>query len=463
MIDCKDGNVKKLNIAYIGGGSRGWAWRLMKDLALEERISGTVKLYDIDSQAAGDNEAIGNGLSLRTGIKSAWRYEAVETLKEALAGADFVIISILPGTFKEMHSDMHEPERYGIYQSVGDTTGPGGLVRALRTIPMFVEIGESISRYAPDAWVINYTNPMALCIRTLYTVFPSIKAFGCCHEVFGTQCLLAAVMEDMGIAARIGREDIKVNVLGLNHFTWFDSATYQSVDLFPYYREFVDKYYDTGYKNRSGGDWRNNPLGSVHRVQFDLFRRYGLIAAANDRHLAEFVPAWYLKDIETIRSWKFNLTSVAWRIEDMEKRKETSGKLLAGKEEIEMDHSGEEGVRQICALLGLEEFVTNVNLPNWGQIRNLPDEVVVESNAVFNGNGIKPVFAGALPESINALVSRVVYNYETILKAALSKDKQLAFSAFVNDPLVNIGFREAADLFDKMLKNTGEYLPGWRI
>ncbi|HOV41666.1 MAG TPA: alpha-glucosidase/alpha-galactosidase, partial [Oscillospiraceae bacterium] len=120
--------VENLNIAYIGGGSRGWAWGLMSDLAAEESLCGMVKLYDIDFNAALDNEKIGNRLSERTDAKSHWRYKAVENISDALNGADFVVISIMPGTFDEMESDVHAPEEYGIYQSVGDTTGPGGLV-----------------------------------------------------------------------------------------------------------------------------------------------------------------------------------------------------------------------------------------------------------------------------------------------------------------------------------------------
>ena len=99
--------ISGLNIAYIGGGSKNWAWKLMCDLALEEQLSGTVKLYDIDYQSACENREVGNNLSKRPDAKGKWKYEVVSTLKEALTGADFVIISILPGTFKEMHSDVH--------------------------------------------------------------------------------------------------------------------------------------------------------------------------------------------------------------------------------------------------------------------------------------------------------------------------------------------------------------------
>ena len=158
----ENGKAKNLKIAYIGGGSRGWARGLMSDLAVEERLSGDIYLYDIDYAAAKDNETIGNMFKNVEGNVSSWKYHAVKTPKEALINADFVVISILPGTFDEMESDVHAPEEYGIYQTVGDTVGPGGIVRSMRTIPMFKEIALYIKEYCPNAWVINYTNPMAM-------------------------------------------------------------------------------------------------------------------------------------------------------------------------------------------------------------------------------------------------------------------------------------------------------------
>ena len=133
--------AEDVKIAYIGGGSRGWAWGLMSDLAAVDDMSGSVALYDIDRQAAEKNAVIGNRMKDLEESRSVWTYAAADSLREALTGADFVVISILPGTFDEMESDVHAPEKYGIYQSVGDTAGPGGLMRGLRTIPMFEEIG----------------------------------------------------------------------------------------------------------------------------------------------------------------------------------------------------------------------------------------------------------------------------------------------------------------------------------
>ncbi len=436
----------------------------MKDLALDGDMVGEVRLYDIDHEAAERNRIIGERISAHPDTKSRWRYSVAYSLQEALTGADFVVISILPGTFAEMRSDVHEPEKFSIYQSVGDTVGPGGLVRALRTIPMFVEIARAIRDYCPDAWVINYTNPMSLCVRTLYQVFPGIKAFGCCHEVFGTQKLLCSMLEEQYGIEGVTRERIHVNVVGINHFTWFTKASFDGEDLFPLYREFVEQYHAIGFARGDDTNWMNNSFKSAQRVKFDLFRRYGHIAAAGDRHLAEFMPPWYLKDPATVKDWCFGLTTVDWREDDLAQRLERSRRLADCEEDITLDGSGEEGHLLIKAILGFGELVSNVNIPNYGQIPNLPLGTVVETNALFRRDYIGPVFAGEVPSNILPLIMPHVLNQENILTAAMTCDRELAFDAFMNDPLVNLMPEDGLRLFETMLQNTKRYLPdGWKL
>lgn len=435
----EEDRVADIQIAYIGGGSRGWAWTFMTDLAMESQISGTIRLYDIDREAAKSNAIIGNRQKQRENAPGKWDYVVTDTLQEALEGADFVVISILPKTFDEMETDVHMPERLGIYQSVGDTAGPGGMMRALRTLPMFMEFGETIRKYCPEAWVINYTNPMTLCVKTLYQVFPQIKAFGCCHEVFGTQKVLAGIAERELGCGPIDRRDIHVNVLGINHFTWFDYASYKGIDLFPIYRHYVDAHYEEGYEEKDN-NWMNSTFACAHRVKMDLFRRYGLIAAAGDRHLAEFMPGEeYLKDPQTVAGWKFGLTTVTWRKEDLQKRLERSRRLVSGEEEIELNSTGEEGILLIKALCGLGRVVSNVNIPNTGrQIANLPETAVVETNAVFERDAIRPVLAGNVPEQVRELIMPHLENHDRIMHAVLgnNRDVELVVEAFMNDPLV---------------------------
>ena len=455
--------VSDIKIAYIGGGSRGWAWGLMSDLASCSDISGTVALYDIDNQAALHNETIGNQFNILADAKSHWEYKAVPTLASALQGADFAVISILPGTFDEMESDVHAPEKYGIYQSVGDTTGPGGVIRALRTIPMMEEIALAIKEYAPTAWVINYTNPMTVCIDTLYRTFPGIKAFGCCHEVFGTQKLLASVVEEAQ-GCSVSRDEVKVNVLGINHFTWLTQAQYRGTDIFPLYSAFCEKYAAACHEKGKDDNWMNNSFLSNDKVKMDLFRRYGYIAAAGDRHLAEFCDgAWYLKDPQTVAEWQFGLTPVSWRKEDLKKRLQRSADMISGKETVTIKNTGEEGTNQIRALLGLQDLVTNVNIPNRGQIPNLPIGAVVETNAVFRADTVAPVFAGAIPMEIYALIARIVGEQQMIVTAGKNRDLNLAFQAFATDPLTRLSIADAKKLFDEMIGNTSKYLTMYQL
>ena len=460
-----NGKAEDVKIAYIGGGSRGWAWKFMSDLAVCEDMSGSVYLYDIDLEAAEHNEVIGNKFNDAEGAVARWNYFAAKTPKEALTGADFIIISILPGTFDEMESDVHAPEKYGIYQPVGDTSGPGGLIRAMRTVPMYEEIAEYIKDYAPEAWVINYTNPMTLCVKTLYRVFPEIKAFGCCHEVFGTQEFLAKmVAEELG--EKVKRSEIKVNPVSVNHFTWLTEARYKNIDLFPYYEKFCEKHKD-GYMDEETVKRFNAAepwFYTNNKLKMELFRKYGYIAAAGDRHLAEFLPGkWYLESPERAKEMGFFLTPVSYRKKTLKERLKKSARLRSGEEAVKLEPSGEEGVQQMRALLGLCELCTNVNIPNVGQIPNLPLGAVVETNAIFRSGTVTPVMAGNVPKSIYPLVSRICTQQENISQAIAERDLNALFTAFVNDPLVTCSMEDAKKLFNEMIENTKEYLKSYDI
>lgn len=453
--------AEDVKIAYIGGGSTYWGRGLMSDLAQADDISGTVLLYDIDKEAAKQNEIIGN--SIKNG-NSEWKYKAVDTLKEALVGTDFVVISILPATFDEMESDVHTPEKYGIYQSVGDTTGPGGIVRAMRTIPMFEEIALAIKEFCPKAWVINYTNPMSLCTGILYRTFPEIKAFGCCHEVFGTQELLSTALAKIEGIKGVKRPEVKVNVVGVNHFTWITKAQYQDIDLFPVYRKFAEQYRETGYVGDEKIFNLNGFFATKHMVKFDLFLRYGWIAAAGDRHLAEFCPGdWYLENPEKVKAMGFDLTPVNWRKERQKNLLEQTKKLVSGEEEFKLHPTGEDGVKQIRALIGLEDLCTNVNMPNVGQIPNLPYGAIVETNAQFTSDSVLPVMAGNVPENILPLIGRVCAEQEMVLTATIERDVEKAFNAFASDPLVRLPQAKAREMFDEMVANTKEYLTMYNL
>ncbi|OGF45026.1 MAG: hypothetical protein A2452_08450 [Candidatus Firestonebacteria bacterium RIFOXYC2_FULL_39_67] len=451
-VEC--GKPSDLKIAYIGGGSRGWAHALMNDLAQTVHFNGEVRLYDINYKSADFNAKYGNWLQTNPKAVSNWKYRAVKNIKECLKDADFVFLSIQPGKIEDMGVDILEPMKYGIYQPVGDTVGPGGHIRSLRTIKDYLFFAEAIKKYAPKAWCINFTNPMTICTRTLYQGFPEIKAWGCCHEVFGTQNHIADIYSKITGEEKPDREEIKVNVLGINHFTWLTKAEYKDIDLFKMYLDHVKTPKVTNKLGRSKGIKKDLYFNSESQVSNILTRRFGAIAAAGDRHLSEFVP-WFLSSKDSCKRWGFNLTPYSYRIKRFKEAPIQFAKTLNSGKHQELYGSGEEYINQMIAVTGKGKFTTNVNLPNKGQHKGVPLGAVVETNAVFSSKGVKPVESGALPEEVTQLVLRHVINQETILKSVLTKNEDLAFTAFANDPLTGkIALDDAWKLFKTMIKKT---------
>jgi alpha-galactosidase/6-phospho-beta-glucosidase family protein len=451
-------NPIPLKIAYLGGGSRLWARNLMIDLALCPDLAGEVALYDIDMDSARLNEQLGNWMQAQPGVVSRWQYRAVPALQDALQNADFVIISIQPGPLELMAEDIALAEAYGLFFPVGDTAGAPGLIRGLRTVPIYKEFAEAIAASCPNAWVVNYTNPMTVCTRTLTRVAPGLKVFGCCHEVFATQALLARLAGQYLNIEPPARSEIRVNVLGINHFTWIDQASYQGRDLL----EVVNRHVDqpgtlrayTQSEVESWKDW----FHSAEQVKFTLFRRFGVLAAAGDRHLVEFLPG-FIRSPETLFQWGVIRTPVSWRIERWTTAPQKTRDLINGATPFVLERSGEEGINMLRALLGLGDLVTNVNLENIGQISNAPLHAVVETNAHFSRANIRPLSSGALPAGMAPRINQHIANQELIIEAALTQNMDLAFQAFFNDPASHLPIDASWELFSKMLQANRKYMP----
>lgn len=454
--------MDKLKIAYIGGGSKMWARILMNDLALCKEMSGEICLYDIDIEAALRNKAIGEKINEHPSTLSKWDYSVTSSLEECLRRARFVVLSILPGTFEEMRADVHLPEKYGIWQTVGDTVGPGGVLRAMRTVPIYEYFARMIQKFAPEAWVINFTNPMSLCVRTLYDVFPGIKAFGCCHEVFHAQEFLALVAkEELKLDQKPSREEIRIDVTGINHLTWITKATYKGTDLFPLIPPFSKRHFEEGiYEGDDPMEFKHNSFAGGNKVKMDLFERYGVLAAAGDRHLVEFLNnSWYLKTREEIDKWAISLTTVDFRIDRMKEKVAESINMVNGLIPVEVHQSKEEATDLMKALLGYKDIVSNVNAPNFGQAEDLPLGSIVETNCLFSEDSIRPLRAKPLPTAVLNLVKRNAINNEVLYEGIRYRDFRQIFNAFVNQPLLSsLSVSEAKALFREMVRSTRKYL-----
>src|SRR5438552_4833649 len=185
--------MAKTRICFIGGGSYNWMPKLLGDLALTPDLEGTIVLQDINPSALADIEQYGRKALASAG--SRFTIETTTDLDRGLDGAEFVVVTITTGGLDTMGLDLAIPERYGIYQSVGDTVGPGGLSRALRNVPVMVGITHSIERICPDAWLLNLTNPMTVLTRIVGLTAPRLKVVGLCHELFGVRGGLMRMFE----------------------------------------------------------------------------------------------------------------------------------------------------------------------------------------------------------------------------------------------------------------------------
>lgn len=439
----------RIKIAYIGGGSARFGWRFMSELAAEE-IKGTVSLYDIDKKQSLRNEVIGNKLREQSGCKSDIIYIAADNPEECLRDADFVILSISVGSIEDYISDLHLPEMYGIYQSFGENTGPSGIMRALRTLPVYADYARKIREFCPNAWVISLTNPMNVCLMTLYREFPQIKAFGSSSEPFSAAELAAEIVGKRLRVPSVHRREIKTNIIGINGFSFINEAFYSGEDIMPILADFAREHADGGYERRPE-EFRLNPTACANKVRFDLFLRYGAMPTQTDRITAEFCPTWYLKTPKTATSWKFAQVNVNLVKKQFTERSARGKRLMDGEEALRIGGYTSDCVSQIKALLGMGNLITNACLPNSGQITNLPSYAVTETNALFAKNSIRPVAAGAMSEELYALTVRHTVNQKLIVDAVFEKDLDIAFNAFINDPLMSADLASAAELYKEML------------
>ena len=455
-----------LSIAYIGGGSRQWAPNLIQDLAISP-LSGTVRLYDAYPESAEKNARFGTWVQEQTDTSTRWDYAACETLEETLSGADIVILSTQYDPAEVFVKDLDIPKSYGIYGAVSATIGPGGIFRAMRTIPLYRGFARAIEQHCPNAWVFNYTNPVHFVTRALYDEFPDINAIGLCHEVLGTRHRLAHyAREHLDLDAE--REDIWVNVKGINHFTWVDAARCRGVDLWPLLEELLQS--EDAHRRFTTEDLADESVFTDNwQVTWELFRRFGILPAAGDRHLVEYAT-WFLQGgQETLNRWGVKRTGSDYRAKHWtpaESDQTTDVEAwMNGEKEFSLTESNETFVDIVNALTGVTgSYLTNVNLPNQGQVNDLPSDVAVETNARVGAGIVTAQSAGGFPAPVRGLIRGHVDTIETIIAASRDGDLDLALQGFLLDQQVRtLDPDNAIALFVDMVTAEADYLDGWDL
>jgi alpha-galactosidase/6-phospho-beta-glucosidase family protein len=434
-------------IAFVGGGSYQWGPKIIQDVALNEELrGGTLVLHDINGEALEDIYQW--GMRALDVARADLKLEKTQRLEEALRGADFVVLSISTGGLDATSLDLEIPARYGVVQTVGDTVGPGGLFRSLRNIPVVVEIARTMEEYCPRAVLLNLTNPLTVLTRAISKA-TSVRAVGLCHELFSTLGMLSKMFD-------LPEEAVNVRVAGVNHFIWVTDVSVHGRD--------VTK---EAFRKISGGEAREislsdaagytDPFTNTWGFRTELCRLYGYLAAAGDRHVCEFLPG-YLRDDKERERLDLRVTTVDVRRERLAADRERVRRMIRGDEPIPTGRSREEISDIMAAIWSGEDSVNIVNLPNAGQVRDLPLGAVVETYGALNGTGASGIVFGELPPPVAALVHPHVFNQEAIVQAGLTGDTDLAFRAFLNDPLVGSG-PDARKLFDEMFEAQREYLP----
>lgn len=436
-----------LKIVIIGGGSYTWTHRLVVDLLLQPGLEdgGELWLVDIDPQALSD--MAGYCRALFRHVNAPFTLHATTKLAEALPGADFVIITVTTGGLEAMRADLEIPVKYGIVQPVGDTVGPGGIARALRNVPVFEEFAQKIMRYCPQAWVLNITNPMTVLTQVLGQ--GGCKAVGLCHELY---ILWGQMREQLGC----DWHDIDLTVAGLNHFSFFLKATHRGQDCFDLFHTWAN---DPKYRMlQPDVPVSHQETHGKHLFKFEYFRQTGRMLYPGDRHTSEFFHNVIAGGNGHLTSYNIALTPVATRYQWLDSYKEKVQNWTRHPETIELKASREAVAGLIQTLAHGGRLREVVNLPNAGQIENLPRGVVVETMGTITGDQIAPDIVGRLPDDLAALMYPHCCRFNLTIEAALKGDRQLAAEALRSDPLVR-DWRSTDALLNEMLEANRKYLP----
>ena len=398
-----------VTIAFIGAGSVEFTRQLVGDiLGFPELADVTFALHDIDAERL----AVAQGTALRLNEQLGGRATVVATLdrREALAGADFVINMIQVGGIAATIADLRIPAGYGLQQTIGDTTGVGGVFRALRTFPVLSHLLADMRDVCPDAWLLNYTNPMAMNVWWGSVVAPDIKMVGLCHSVYWTAHDLA---EMVGVPV----EEVSYRAAGVNHQAWMLELSHRGKDLYPVLRERIAA----------------DPELS-RRVRVEMFRRLGYYATETSEHSSEYL-SWFLRSTEQIARFRLEPLQYIGISEHNVAEFEQAKVLLRDGGPLPLEGGAAEYAPQVIhsIVTGTTREI-HANLVNRGLIDNLPEGAVVEVPCMVDASGLTPVPMGALPVQCAALNRPYLSVAELTVEAMRRGDPTLVRQAVLMDP-----------------------------
>jgi len=450
-------------IAIIGGGSAHWTPRLLLDFVNTPSLAESqVVLMDTApeslppvQQLADHIAALGSG-GLRT--------TATTELEAALDGAQFVITGLSVGGFDAMRHDLEIPDRYGLPQPVGDSVGPGGISRALRSVPVTVGIARAMERRCPDALLVNVSNPLTALCRAVSRE-TTVSTVGLCNELVGLTWAMSLLFD-------VGMHEVDPVVGGVNHLPLVTALTIGGSDGFTMLRSIMDQPVTAlddpiwmeppagshWRKVSTGEKWTKGDVVANNRLKLELFRRFGVLPGSSDTHVAEFFP-WFVTEASGFGDdWCVHHYGIDGHRADKETDEADLAALLAS-QELPPWSSGELVSPLLHAIVSGDERHLPVNIPNTGQVVGLDHGPVLECMGTANASGVTPRDRVQVESVLGECLRRIVYSQELTVEAALTGDRTLVLEAMLTDQMAGrLPYEHIVALTDELLAATAPWL-----
>lgn len=435
-------------IAFIGAGSYGFTRGLVRDILTFPLLqNATLSLMDIDPERLEfAKRSVDRIVELG---KYPAKVEATLNRAEALSGADAVMVTILAGGVDVWCNDIEIPAQYGVDINIGDTRGPSGIFRALRTIPVMLDICKDMERYCPNAVMLNYTNPMAMLCRAMQRE-SSIQVSGLCHSVQGTAMMLAR-----WIGAPF--EEITYTCAGINHMAWYLNYEWNGQDAYPLLHKAIAE---------------NPEIYNEEIVRNEMYLALDYYVTESSGHNSEY-NWWFRKRPDLIEKYcthgtGWNPGVHAYIVDNYRKRettwREDAQKWYASDNPISLDRGHEYAAYIVNALMGGEPFEFNGNVPNTGLVTNLPENACVEVPVWASKKGLNAVHVGALPPQCTMLTNLSAQIEEMAVEGALTGDPRMIYHAIAHDPLTAsvLSLAEIKQMVNQMFEQNKDYLPQFK-
>jgi len=451
-------------ITLVGGGSYHWAPRLLADFANTPSLTeAEVVLHDLDAERMKRMEELGNDVARRRGIAMTVRAEPDR--RAAFRGTEFVITAFSVGGFDSMQHDIEIPQRYGIRQPIGDSVGPGGIMRALRSIPVLLAIARDVEDVAPDAWLVNVTNPLTALCRAV-TRETGVKTVGLCNEWVGCTWMLSLLFDS-------GMHEVDPVLGGVNHYPLATALRVGDDDGFARLRAiladpeqaaiepiWMDPPDRAGWTKLSAADhWTKLDVIANNRVRLEMFSRFGVLPGSGDHHSVEFMPNVVHPGNHYGEEWRIHHYGMPGHRRDAEDDVVFYEEMRDAPDVSRMP-SGELVANLLDGIVTGQSRALPVNLPNAGNVTNLADGAVVEIMGVADADGVRGRDTTTVPGIMGEYLRRVNTAQEWTVEAALTGDRTLVLEAMLADAMATqIAYDDLVAMTGEMLTATARWLP----